>query len=79
MPLRDESDFDFFSRRAMEESRAAARAGSRRVGAAHRRMAVAYAVRMREEQLAAEGLAEMLALIADPDTDNDNPEGSATG
>lgn len=68
MPQREESDLAFYSRRAMEETRAAARTGSRRASSAHRHMAVAYAVRMRDEELAANALVEMLALIDDGDT-----------
>lgn len=79
MQPREESDLDFFSRRAMEESRAAANAGSRMASSAHRHMAVAYAVRMRDEQLAAEGLAEMLALIDDADEPVPNIERGASG
>lgn len=47
---RAETEFDFYSRRAMEEAQAAAKAASRLVGAVHRRMAAAYAARLRDEQ-----------------------------
>ncbi len=73
----DETDLAFYSRRAMEESRAAARTGSRRASSAHRHMAVAYAVRMRDEELSAAALAEMLALVdaADCAAEDDGSDG----
>ena len=55
MLARAETDLDFYSRRAMEEARAAARATNVAAGAAHRHMAAIYAARLQEE-----GFGEML-------------------
>lgn len=81
MQARDETDLDYFSRRAMEESRAAVSAGCRRASSAHRHMAVAYATKLRDEQLATQDLCEMLGKIdlADDDPRLDEPEAGATG
>lgn len=80
MLARSENDFDFFSRRALEEARAAAAAKSIEAGAAHRHMAAVYAARLRDEQLAAEGIDDPLGdldhreIVADED---ENPDGPA--
>ena len=79
MPQREESDLAFYSRRAMEESRAAARTGSRRASSAHRHMSVAYAVRMRDEELAANAFVEMLALLDDGDAAAGDDDIAANG
>lgn len=44
-----ESDFDYYSRRALEEGHAAARAANPVTAAAHRRMAVVYASLLAED------------------------------
>ena len=60
MLARAEKDVEFFSRRALEEARAAATAKSVAAGAAHRQMAAIYAARLRDRQLAAEGIDDAL-------------------
>lgn len=64
MVARAENDFDFYSRRALEEARAAAKAASVVVGAAHRHMAAVYAARVQEEYEAAQ-------MIDDVETEDD--------
>ena len=63
MQRHDETDLDYFSRRAMEESRAAAMTSCRRASSAHRHMAMAYATKLRAEQDAATGFSAMLSEI----------------
>ena len=92
MLARSENDSDFFSRRALEEARAAAVAKSIEAGAAHRHMAAVYAARLRDEQLAAEGISDPLGdldhreIVADEadaedfdsaDCDDGNSDGAA--
>ena len=66
---RSENDVTFFSRRALEEARAAAAAKSIVVGAAHRHMAAIYAQRLRDEQLIAEGVDDSLSDLQHRDLD----------
>lgn len=63
MLKRKESDLEYLSRRAMEESRAALDAACRRASSAHRHMAAAYAVKLRDEHLSPEDIAEMMASL----------------
>lgn len=70
MLAREETDLDFFSRRAIEEARAAASTECRRAGAAHRHMAAAYAGKLRDEQLVEENFT---ALLGDIDLADDDP------
>lgn len=70
MLARSESDAEFFGRRAMEEARAAAAATCAAAGAAHRRMAVAYAARLREDQVATAAFQDLLV-------DRDGEDGPA--
>lgn len=58
MLARAENDFDFFSRRAMEEARAAAIAKSAAASAAHRHMAAAYAALLRDDEHAVVSIAD---------------------
>ena len=80
MLARAENDVDFFSRRAMEEARAAAAARSVAAGSAHRQMAAIYAAQLRDRQLAAEGIVDLLGDLAhrdidtDPDRDDSDPD-----
>ena len=69
MLARAENDVDFFSRRAMEEARAAAAAKTVAVGSAHRQMAAIYAQRLRDEQLIAEGASDPLSDLCHRDLD----------
>lgn len=79
MLARAENDVDFFSRRAMEEARAAAAAKSIAAGAAHRQMAAIYAARLRDEQLAAEGIDDTLGDLSHREIDADaTDDGDAT-
>ena len=71
MLARAENDVDFFSRRAMEEARAAAAARSVAAGAAHRQMAAIYAAQLRDRQLAAEGIVDPLGDLAHREIDVD--------
>lgn len=64
---RDETELDFYSRRAMEESHAAAAAPSPVVGATHRHMAAAYAARLRDEEESAASFEAFLKAIEDVD------------
>ena len=63
----DESEVDYYGRRAMEESRAAGVATCPRIGAAHRRMAAAYVARMRAEQRVTAEFDDLLDTLADDD------------
>ena len=58
-----ESDFDYYSRRALEEGHAAARAPCPETKAAHRRMAVAYATMLLEELPEAADLDNLLGQL----------------
>ena len=58
-----ESDFDYYSRRALEEGHAAARAASPETKAAHRRMAVAYATLLLEDLPADPGIDDLLSQL----------------
>jgi hypothetical protein len=59
-----ESELQFFSRRAMEESRAARRAICPQAAAAHRYLSAAYSARVREEMATAAELDALARLIA---------------
>lgn len=63
MSSHEESDAEYFSRRAMEENRVAASARSNRAIAAHRHIAVAYAMRLAEELKMERALDELLIGI----------------
>jgi hypothetical protein len=62
LPTR-ETDLQFFSRRAMEESRAAARAACPQAAAAHRYLAGAYAGLVKHEIETAAEMDELARLI----------------
>lgn len=70
-----ESDLDYYGRRAMEESAAALVAKGAQASAVHRRMAAAYAIRMREEQVAADLMGVTLAELDDVDDGFDRRSG----
>lgn len=80
MRAREETDLDFFSRRAIEEARSAAISECARASAAHRRMAAVYAGRLRDEQSAEENFAALLVDIdlADGDPPPDDGDADAT-
>jgi hypothetical protein len=59
-----ESELQFFSRRALEESRAATRAICPQAAAAHRYLAAAYSARVRQEIATAAELDALARLIA---------------
>lgn len=63
MATLDETDAEYFSRRALEENRVARKARSVRVAAAHRHIAVAYAMRLAEELKLERALDEMCVAI----------------
>jgi len=63
MSILDESDAEYFSRRAMEESRVARSARGTKAAAAHRHMAVAYAMRLAEELKMERAIDELLIAI----------------
>lgn len=74
MLARAENDFDFFSRRAMEEARAAALAKSAAASAAHRHMAAAYASLLRDDRHAVVSIADA-GTVPDQDDDMDGDVG----
>lgn len=59
----DESDAEYFSRRAMEENRVAHSARGARAAAAHRHIAVVYAMRLAEELKMERAFDELLIAI----------------
>lgn len=63
MPSREETDAEYFSRRALEENRVAASARSNKAIAAHRHIAVAYAQRLAEELKMERAIDELLIAI----------------
>lgn len=63
MSSREESDAEYFSRRALEEHRTAASARTNRAIAAHRHIAVAYAMRLAEELKMERAIDELLIAI----------------
>ena len=63
MTTHGESDAEYFSRRALEENRVAASARSNRAIAAHRHIAVAYAMRLVESLKMERAFDELLIAI----------------
>lgn len=76
MLAQDETDLDFYGRRAMEEARAATKASCVAAGAAHRHMAVAYSALVREECEGAEPFAHPPDELC-PEDDAEAPNGRA--
>lgn len=63
MSMLDETDAEYFSRRALEENRVARSARTLRAAAAHRHVAAAYAIRLAEELKLERALDELLIAI----------------